>query len=122
MCQFFFQSVQFRLLENKLGLKRAARLNYQKGDYTQPLQPEHKALIEHVESQSSLFDLIERWLERTPFMSDDVRWCVLRPNSYGLSDIDACRNVIVLLSNGPRNSAARRIMISGRATRPASAA
>ena len=70
-----FQSVQFRLLENKLGLKRAARLNYQKGDYTQPLQPEHKALIEHIETQSSLFDLIEQWLERTPFMSDDVRLC-----------------------------------------------
>ncbi len=74
---FRIQSVQFRLLENKLGLKRAARLNYQKGDYTQPLQPEHKALIEHIETQSSLFDLIERWLERTPFMSDDVRLRVL---------------------------------------------
>jgi tryptophan 2,3-dioxygenase len=68
---FGSQSVQFRLFENKLGLKRSQRLNYQKADYTQPLHPDHRVLVEEAEAEASLFDLIERWLERTPFMQGE---------------------------------------------------
>ncbi len=78
-----FQSVQFRLIENKLGLLRNQRLNYNKAEYTAPLVAEHKTLVEESESQPSLFDLVERWLERTPFLEsqgfqfwDEYQTCV----------------------------------------------
>ncbi len=44
---------------------------------------EHKALVEKSEAQPSLFDLVERWLERTPFLEsqgfqfwDEYQTCV----------------------------------------------
>lgn len=63
-----FQSVQFRLLENKLGLKVSARLNYNQMPYTSMLKPEEQELIHKAEKQPSLFDLVDRWLARTPFL------------------------------------------------------
>ena len=63
-----FESLQFRLLENKLGLQRAQRLNYHAADYTAPLIEEHRRRAREAESLPSLFDLVEKWLERTPFL------------------------------------------------------
>eukprot|EP00949_MAST-11_sp_MAST-11-sp1_P002732 g2732.t1 len=63
-----FQSFQFRLVENKLGLRRSQRLKYSGHEYCS-YQPEdkRKALLE-VEGQPTLFTCLERWLERTPFL------------------------------------------------------
>lgn len=63
-----FQSFQFRIVENKLGLKADARLMYNKNIYSNVLSEEHKALMAKVESEISLFELLERWLERIPFL------------------------------------------------------
>ena len=63
-----FQSVQFRLIENKLGLQRSQRLNYNKSEYTLPLSQTHQEVVAACEQEDSLFTLIERWLERTPFL------------------------------------------------------
>eukprot|EP01006_Ploeotia_vitrea_P037953 TRINITY_DN66190_c8_g2_i1.p1 TRINITY_DN66190_c8_g2~~TRINITY_DN66190_c8_g2_i1.p1 ORF type:complete len:411 (-),score=255.75 TRINITY_DN66190_c8_g2_i1:895-2127(-) len=63
-----FQSVQFRLLEIGLGLRRDRRLKYAKCEYASVLLPEHQAVVEAAEKQPSLFELVERWLERTPFL------------------------------------------------------
>ena len=64
-----FQSVQFRLIENKLGLDTGHRLRIKGMPYTSVLQKEHAAAIEASESEPSLHDHLERWLRRTPFLS-----------------------------------------------------
>jgi len=63
-----FQSVQFRLIENKLGMRRQDRLQILDAPYTSRLRKEDAARVEASEKEPSLFDLIERWLERTPFL------------------------------------------------------
>ncbi len=63
------QSVQFRLIENRLGMRRGDRLPLHAAQYTSRLRPEDAARVEAAEKEPSLFDLIEGWLERTPFLS-----------------------------------------------------
>jgi tryptophan 2,3-dioxygenase len=63
-----FQSLQFRVLETRLGLKREQRLKYNQADYDQSLQPEQRSGMRSLENEPSLFDRIEKWLERTPFL------------------------------------------------------
>lgn len=63
-----FQSVQFRLIENLLGLKPAQRKMYNQFAYHTRLSKEHQELIRKSEEAVSLFDLVEKWLERTPFL------------------------------------------------------
>jgi tryptophan 2,3-dioxygenase len=63
-----FQSVQFRLIENKMGMRRQDRLQILDAPYTSRFTQEHVARVEAVEKEPSLFDLIQAWLERTPFL------------------------------------------------------
>jgi len=63
-----FQSVQFRLLENKLGMRRRDRLQLNDAPYTSRFSGDDAARVEASEKEPSLFDLIEGWLERTPFL------------------------------------------------------
>ncbi len=63
-----FQSVQFRVLENKLGLEEDRRFAYGRGDYKSYVTAEHKSQIDEAEESPSLFNLLEKWLERTPFL------------------------------------------------------
>lgn len=62
-----FQSLQFRLLENKLGVKQENRVKYNQQHYMKVFSDEEsvKMLMESVE-QPSLILLLEKWLERTP--------------------------------------------------------
>jgi tryptophan 2,3-dioxygenase len=64
-----FQSVQFRLIENKLGLDRGHRLRIKGMPYTSVLSGEHAGAIEASEREPSLHDHLEQWLRRTPFLS-----------------------------------------------------
>lgn len=61
-----FQSMQFKILEAKLGLRMEQRFGKQY--YTSQLKPEHKAEIEALEGQPTFFDLLNGWLERMPFL------------------------------------------------------
>ena len=65
-----FQSVQFRLIENKLGVDPGHRLRI-KADAATPrvLSSEHAGRLEASEREPSLCDHVERWLERTPFLT-----------------------------------------------------
>lgn len=63
-----FQSLQFRLIENLLGLDPARRLPINDAAYLSRFSGEHQALLEASQRRSSLFDLVEAWLERTPFL------------------------------------------------------
>jgi len=62
-----FQSLQFRLLENKLGLKDASRVKYNQEHYAKVFTDSDQVKqLEDSINQPSLFDLVEKWLERTP--------------------------------------------------------
>jgi tryptophan 2,3-dioxygenase len=63
-----FQSYQFRLIENKMGMQPDQRLLYNKEAYYVHLSEEHQEFIKRSEQEPSLYTLIERWLARTPFL------------------------------------------------------
>lgn len=63
-----FQSYQFRMVEVMLGLREAARMTYNGHPYRDSLLPEQRGALEDIERGGSLFDLVEKWLERTPFL------------------------------------------------------
>lgn len=63
-----FQSVQFRLIENKLGLRPGDRLEHGQCPYHAYVAPSEARRMLGAERQPSLFALVERWLERTPFL------------------------------------------------------
>jgi len=64
-----FQSYQFKVLEAKLGLKFEQRhgQNY----YTSQLKEKDIAIIKDAESGKSVLQLINAWLERMPFITED---------------------------------------------------
>ncbi|PIQ23848.1 tryptophan 2,3-dioxygenase [bacterium (Candidatus Blackallbacteria) CG17_big_fil_post_rev_8_21_14_2_50_48_46] len=64
-----FQSYQFRILENRLGLKPEQRVPYHQGRYDASLDARHQNLLKTAESEPSLLELVEKWLERTPFLT-----------------------------------------------------
>lgn len=67
-----FQSLQFRLFENKLGVKTEHRVKYnQKYSHVFGTEPEAIEAIQKSEQDPSLGDLVQRWLERTPGLELD---------------------------------------------------
>lgn len=62
-----FQSLQFRLLENKLGLLQEHRVKYNQS-YNRVFgrDPEAMEALVKAETEPSLSCLVQRWLERTP--------------------------------------------------------
>lgn len=63
-----FQSLQFRILEIKLGLKTDDRIKYSQQAYHQMFPADSREILHAVEAESSLFELLESWLERIPFL------------------------------------------------------
>jgi len=66
-----FQSAQFRLIENKLGMQVGDRIQYGKQRYDKFLDEKDANFVLKAEEQDSLFILLEKWLERTPFLQMD---------------------------------------------------
>ncbi len=64
-----FQSLQFRELEIRLGLRAADRVSFEGKSYDSYLSAEDQALIRALEEKPSLFDQIDHWLSRTPFVT-----------------------------------------------------
>lgn len=64
-----FQSLQFRELEIRLGLRSGDRLAYGGRSYQSYLSPEDQKTVAALEKQPKLFDQIDHWLARTPFVS-----------------------------------------------------
>lgn len=67
-----FQSVQFKLLEARLGLPFSRR--HEKQYYTSSLRPEYREQITNAENEPGLLQLLNKWLERMPFFKDDSLW------------------------------------------------
>lgn len=67
-----FQSWQFKITEAKLGLKFQHRHGQEY--YISQLREEQRKLIKDVESQPTLLELVNNWLERMPFFEEDALW------------------------------------------------
>jgi len=67
-----FQSLQFRLLENKLGIKTEHRVRYNQSNYQRVYEdkPAELAALQASEEEPSLSDLVQQWLERTPGLTE----------------------------------------------------
>src|SRR5690606_9773188 len=67
-----FQSIQFKILEARLGLGFNQRhgQNY----YLSQLKPEDVEIIRNMESKPTLLQLLNRWLERIPFFNAEFEW------------------------------------------------
>jgi len=64
-----FQSHQFRKLEVMLGLKIAKRHQFGGCPYHAQFEGKDKEEILNLEDSTSLFSLVEKWLERIPFLN-----------------------------------------------------
>ena len=64
-----FQSVQFRILESTLGVRREhPLLANPESPFAKSLTADELKQMHSAESSPSLFELFEKWLERTPFI------------------------------------------------------
>ncbi|KAI5940887.1 Tryptophan 2,3-dioxygenase [Manis javanica] len=61
-----FQSLQFRLLENKIGVLQSLRVPYNRRHYRDNFRGEENELLLKSEQEKTLLQLVEAWLERTP--------------------------------------------------------
>ena len=66
-----FQSIQFRSIELKLGLRQKYRLGIDKQFFNSRLKQEDKTYLTELEKESTLLELIDAWLARLPFAQTD---------------------------------------------------
>ncbi|MEM7162600.1 MAG: tryptophan 2,3-dioxygenase family protein [Bacteroidota bacterium] len=66
-----FQSFQFRVVECLLGLPDNQRMTYHNQKYSSVFPEEQQKRLNQIYSNGTLFDLVEDWLERTPFLKLD---------------------------------------------------
>lgn len=72
-----FQSIQFKMIEATLGLRYEQR--HGKGYYLSQLKPEDIEKVKQTESDQSLLELVNTWLERMPFTKNIPHW---KENSF----------------------------------------
>lgn len=63
-----FQSLQNRMIENKLGLPRSQRVQFNSMPYNTFIDESDQARLQETEQSPSLFELVDAWLSRTPFL------------------------------------------------------
>jgi tryptophan 2,3-dioxygenase len=66
-----FQSLQFRVVENMLGLKEEQRLTYNSMPYDVVFSGRQKEILKESMDNKSLLTLVIDWLDRTPFLEFD---------------------------------------------------
>lgn len=75
-----FQSLQFKILESKLGLHYSQRHGQEY--YISQLRPEDVEYIKKMEAEPSLISLVNKWLERFPIFEEQNLW----RDSYNLEN------------------------------------
>ena len=63
-----FQSFQFRMIEALLGLPEKTRMTYNSHHYAKFFPEEQKGILEGIYASGTLFEAVQDWLERTPFI------------------------------------------------------
>ncbi|XP_018415217.1 PREDICTED: tryptophan 2,3-dioxygenase [Nanorana parkeri] len=67
-----FQSLQFRLLENKIGVPEILRVPYNRRHYRDNFKGKENEMLLKSEEEPTLLGLVEAWLERTPGLEEAV--------------------------------------------------
>ncbi len=96
-----FESQQFRVLENRLGLKPEWRVKYAQKNYEHAHQGELLEEIKQAEVEPSLLTLVEKWLERTPGLDKDCFnfWKKFQDAAQAMiEDIRKSAEVIIMIS------------------------
>ncbi|XP_040188120.1 tryptophan 2,3-dioxygenase isoform X1 [Rana temporaria] len=65
-----FQSLQFRLLENKIGVPEILRVPYNRRHYRDNFKGKENEILLKSEEEPTLLGLVEAWLERTPGLDE----------------------------------------------------
>ncbi|XP_066505034.1 tryptophan 2,3-dioxygenase A [Hoplias malabaricus] len=65
-----FQSLQFRLLENKIGVPDNQRVPYNRRHYRDIFRGQEIEQLLHSQKEPNLLKLVEKWLERTPGLEE----------------------------------------------------
>lgn len=95
-----FQSLQFRLIENKLGVKQEHRVKYNQ-KYQDVFGDDAKSLdkLTASENEPSLCDLVQKWLERTPGLEESGFnfYQKFRSNVYELLDEEEQKAKVIIL-------------------------
>lgn len=65
-----FQSLQFRLLENKIGVPESLRVPYNRRHYRDNFKGKENECLLRSEEEPTLLGLVEAWLERTPGLDE----------------------------------------------------
>lgn len=63
-----FQSIQFRAIESLLGLPKQQRMTYHNKSYDSVFPKDQQNYLSNIYEKGTLFDWINKWLERTPFL------------------------------------------------------
>lgn len=66
-----FQSFQFRIVEILLGLRHDERLTYNKSPFHVVFNEEKREQLHAAEERRSMLQLVNDWLERTPFLDTE---------------------------------------------------
>ncbi|XP_041466519.1 tryptophan 2,3-dioxygenase A-like [Lytechinus variegatus] len=66
-----FQSAQFRVFENKVGIKPDDRIPYMMEEYQAKCNPDKQQNILDAADEDTLFRIVERWLEQTHGLEED---------------------------------------------------
>ena len=66
-----FQSFQFRQVEVALGLRSKERITYNNAPFDTVFDEEKRDTLKSAEERRSLLELVNDWLERTPFLDLD---------------------------------------------------
>lgn len=108
-----FQSAQFRLIENRLGVPADTRLRIKGAVYHSRLSAEDRALVVRAEHEPSLRDHLDRWLARTPFLrfGDFDFWQAYRTAVDGMLD----RERRIIADNPNLDDDARREQLASHA-------
>ena len=63
-----FQSYQFRMIENILGLPEEGRMTYNGCPYFSVFAEDKQRKLKEISVTGSIFEAVQKWLERTPFL------------------------------------------------------
>ncbi|XP_064200543.1 tryptophan 2,3-dioxygenase A-like [Anguilla rostrata] len=66
-----FQSLQFRLMENKIGVADSQRVPYNRRHYRDNFQGQDSEKLLQSEQEPTLLLLVDQWLERTPGLKEE---------------------------------------------------
>ena len=101
-----FQSFQFRLIENTLGLNIDNRVKFNDKNYYTMVSDEHQKMLIDSQSKDSIYESVDKWLSRIPFLNiDDFDFWKYYKDAVGVT-LENEKNIIL---NNPSLTEERKV-------------